>query len=141
MTAGFRTSTNALQEIWLSFCALPVWVRIWVALILVPVNMASLFFLDKPIGLWVALLANIAMLANLPIILYERGFTKTMALPHLIPWTILVCMLLFARPAATGAYDRYLYILLTVDIISLLFDYADSFAWFRARGFDRDDPS
>jgi len=140
MTAATQPTTNAFQDVWISFRSLPVWVQFWVALILMPVNMASLLFLDEPMGLWIALLANIAMLSNLPVMLYQRGLTKAMALPHLIPWTILVCILLFARPPATGVYDRYLYALLIVDIVSLFFDYPDSFAWFRARRLARDDP-
>lgn len=132
-TAPRHPPTNPFQDIWISFCSLSLWVQIWVALILVPVNMVSLFFLDRPMGLWIALLANIAMLSNLPVILYERGFTKAMALPHLVPWTLLVCLLLFARPPATGVYNYYLYVLLAVDVVSLLFDYPDSLAWFRAR--------
>lgn len=140
MTAAPRRPTNPFQDIWISFWSFPVWVQIWVALILMPVNMASLFFLDKPMGLWIALLANIAILSNLPIILYERAFTKAMALPHLIPWTILVYILLFVRPPATGLYNYYLYVLLVVDVVSLLFDYTDSLAWFRARRSERTDP-
>ncbi|HIP24620.1 MAG TPA: hypothetical protein EYG79_13665 [Rhodobacteraceae bacterium] len=54
-----------------------------------------------------------------------------MALPHLIPWTILVGILLFARPEATGLYDTYLWVLLGTNTISLLFDYPDAIKWFR----------
>jgi len=133
MTTKQEPGNNRFRDIWISFRTLPIRVQVWVALILMPVNMASLVFLDEPMGLWIALLANIAMLSNLPIILCERGFTKAMALPHLIPWTILVGVLLFFRPAATGAYDHYLFALLIVNMISLLFDYPDSVAWLRER--------
>jgi len=120
-----------ILEIWKSFRAMPLWVQVWVAFILVPVNMASLYFFNEPYGLWIAFLANIAMMLNLPVMLYDRGFSKLMAFPHLIPWTILVCWLLFARPEATGAYDTYLWVLLVVDVISLAFDYPDAVKWWR----------
>lgn len=120
-----------IMEIWKSFRALPLWVQVWVAFILVPVNMASLYFFDEPYGLWIAFLANIAMMLNLPVMLYDRGFSKLMAFPHLIPWTILVAWLLFARPEVTGAYDTYLWVLLVVDAISLAFDYPDAVKWWR----------
>ena len=124
-------NNNILVDWWNSFRALPGWVQIWVALILAPVNMASLFFIHEPMGLWVAFLANIAMLLNLPVLLVERGFSKLMAFPHIIPWTILVIIILFYRPQATGLYDTYLWVLLGVNIISLIFDYPDAIAWWK----------
>ena len=120
-----------LMDIWTSFRSLPGWVQIWVAFILAPINMASLFFINEPQGILVAFLANIAMMLNMPVMLYDRGFSKLMALPHLIPWTILVALLIFARPAATGMYDTYLWVLLGTNIISLLFDFPDAIKWWR----------
>lgn len=116
-------------DIWSSFRAMPGWVQIWVAFVLVPVNMASLLFIGQPMGLLIAFLANIAMMLNLPVMIYDRGFSKMMALPHLIPWTLLVGIIVLARPEATGLYDRYLSVLLAVNLISLLFDYPDARKW------------
>ena len=112
---------------------LPTWVKIWMALILVPVNLTSLFFLGEPKGAWIAFLACIGMLANAPVLLHQRGFTKALSIPHLIPWTLLVVWILVARPAAGGAYDTYLTVLLIVNAISLLFDYPDTYTWLRSR--------
>ena len=123
------TGNNIIIDIWSSFRALPGWVQIWVAFFLMPVNMASVLFIGEPMGLLIAFLANIGMLMNLPVMLYDRGFSKMMALPHLIPWTILVAILLFARPEATGTYATFLWILLGADVISLLFDYPDARKW------------
>jgi hypothetical protein len=128
---GNIRSKPMIIQIWKSFRAMPLWVQIWVAFILVPVNMASLYFFNQPYGLWIAFLANIAMMLNLPVMLYDRGFSKLMAFPHLIPWTILVAWLLFARPEAAGVYDTYLWVLLVVDVISLAFDYPDAGKWGR----------
>ncbi|GER08449.1 hypothetical protein GCM10007972_26440 [Iodidimonas muriae] len=133
MTRTPHQETTLLRDIWISYRSQPLWVQFWVALILVPVNMASLLFLTEPMGLWIAILANIAMLSNLPIMLYERGFTNFMALPHILPWTILVCLILFARPPATGLYDVYLWVLVAVDLVSLVFDYQESLAWLKDR--------
>ena len=99
--------------------------------ILVPVNMASLFFINEPQGILIAFLAIIAMMLNMPVMLYDRGFSKLMAFPHLIPWTVLVALLIFSRPAATGMYDTYLWVLMGVNIISLVFDYPDALKWWR----------
>lgn len=120
-----------IKDIWNSFRALPAWVQIWVAFILAPVNMATLLFINQPGGLLVAGLANLAMMLNMPVMLRERGFSKLMGLPHLIPWTILVYILAFQRPAAEGLYDTFLTVLLITNTISLLFDYPDTLRWFQ----------
>ncbi|HIP24179.1 MAG TPA: hypothetical protein EYG79_11390, partial [Rhodobacteraceae bacterium] len=83
-------------DIWQSYRSLPLWVQIWVFGILVPVNSAAIFFVFQPSGLWVALLAIGAMLPNIPIMLYERGLSKMMAWPHLLPWSFLVIWLVIA---------------------------------------------
>lgn len=119
-----------IMDVYTSYRALPGWVQIWVMFFLMPVNMASLFFINQPMGLWVAVLANIAMMLNLPVMLYDRGFSKMMALPHIIPWTALVGLILFARPQASGLYDIYLWVLLGTNTVSLLFDYPDAHKWF-----------
>ena len=122
---------SLISDIWASFQALPTWVKIWMMLILVPINFASLFFLSEPTGGWVALLAIGAMIPNLPIMWQIRGFSKAMAPPHVVPWTILVGWLLFARPQASGVYATYLWVLLIVNSVSLLFDYTDSWQWLK----------
>lgn len=129
MTDTTEHKQNVLVDCWQSFRALPAWVQIWVFFILMPINMASLLFINEPGGILIAFLANIAMMGNLPVMLYDRGFSKMMALPHLIPWSILVGILIFARPEATGMYDTYLYVLLGTNIISLLFDFPDAAKW------------
>lgn len=117
------------NEIWRSFRSLPAWVQIWVAFLLVPINMTAVFFLDQPSGIWIAVLAIGAMMMNLPIMVYDRGFSKLMAFPHLVPWTILVLWIAFARPAGSAAYDTYLWVLLAINVISLGFDFPDAAKW------------
>jgi len=120
-----------IHAIWRSFRALPGWVQIWVAVFLVPINSASIFFILQPMGGWIALLAIGAMLMNLPVMLVERGFSKMMALPHLLPWTILVAILLFVRPVGNEAYGIFLWVLLATDVMSLAFDFPDALQWWR----------
>lgn len=122
-----------LLEIWKSFRSMPTWVQIWVGILLVPINLFSLAFVTQPSGIWIAVLAIGAMAINVPIMFVERGFTKTMALPHILPWTYLVVWLIVARPVGTEAYGTYLLILLITDITSLGFDYPDTINWFRER--------
>lgn len=122
-----------IADIWQSFRSQPLWVQLWMAFILVPVNMASLAFVDQPMGGVVAFLAIIAMLPNVAIMFIERGFGRAMAVPHLLPWTALVLLILFARPEGSQAYGIYLWAVLVVDGISLLFDYPESWQWWQAR--------
>ncbi len=120
-----------LAEIWKSFRAIPAWVQIWVTFLLVPINIAALFFIDQPSGVWIAVLAIGAMMLNIPVMFYDKGFSKLMAFPHLIPWTILVLWIAFARPIGTEAYAAYLWILLIANMISLGFDYPDALKWLK----------
>lgn len=118
-------------DLWHNYRALPFWVQIWVFGILVPVNAASIFFVAEPSGVWIAFFAIVAMLINVPVMIVERGFSKTMALSHLPLWTPLVIWLIVARPDGSPAYQMYLWILLVVDLISLAFDYPDAWRWWK----------
>jgi len=70
-------------------------------LVLGLVNIATLFFLDEPMGSWLAFLAMASMAPNIPIMLNVRGFAKVMAVPHVPPLLILVGIILFARPSGS----------------------------------------
>ncbi len=119
-------------EIWQSFRRLPLWVQAWVALILVPVNLASLLFLAEPQGTMVAALAVGGMAPNLLIMMRDHGFSRAMALPHLMFWIPLVgliAIMLTGAPALPAGYRQFLLLLLVVDLISLAFDVADAWRW------------
>lgn len=120
-----------IGEIWASFRRLPAWVQIWVAVILAPVNLVTLAFLDQPNGVWIAALAILGMAFNLPIMLTERGLSKMMSLPHLVFWTplVLVIVATLLGGAVSGGFWTFLVILLVIDVISLAFDYRDAWAW------------
>ncbi len=122
-----------ILDIWQSYRRLPLWVQLWVALILVPVNAASLVFWGAPMGAWLAVMAIGAMLLNWVIMLVERGFSKMMALPHVLIWTPLVVLILWllAKGDIAPGYARYLMVLLAVDLFSLALDYADTVKWLK----------
>ena len=122
-----------IKDIYLSFRALPLWVQIWVTLSLVPINCATLLFLTYPYGPLVATLAIAGMAFNLIPMIRDRGFGKSMAIPHLIFWVPLVLILatlILPQPVARN-YTLFLLALLTVDTISLLFDIPDAWKWLR----------
>lgn len=126
-----------IADIWASFRSLPPWVQLWVAVILVPVNLAPLAFLDQPQGVLIAGLAVIGMALNIPIMVTARGMSGAMALPHLLCWTPLViivaAMLLMGDQDLTPAYMRFLALLLVIDVISLVFDAKDARDWLQVR--------
>ena len=123
---------NLIRDIWASFRRLPGWVRIWVALILVPVNMAALAFVAQPGGWLVAMLAIGGMMPNLVIMIHERGLSKAMALPHLVIWTPLVVIIgqMVLNQCPPG-FRSYLWLLLAVDLVSLGFDFPDAWKWWK----------
>ena len=123
-----------IMDIWRSFRRLPMWVQVWVGLILVPVNLAPLLFAGAPYALWIALLSIGGMTPNLPIMLIERGLSKRMALPHLVIWLPLVVFLGWILVHVDGldrSYRLMLTILLAVDLVSLGFDIPDALKWLR----------
>ncbi len=123
---------NIVMDIWNSFRATPLWVQLWMVLILMPINIVGLFLLDQPMAPWIAGLAVFGMLPNVVIMYKERGMSKLMALPHLLPWTVLIVIIVFARPeGGSSIYEAYLNSLLVVNTISLLFDYPDTIKWFK----------
>ncbi len=122
---------DLVLDIWRSFRALPLWVQIWVALILVPVNMGAIFFVNEAGGLLIAALAIGGTIPNLVIMIAERGVSKAMALPHLLIWTPLVVIVIQNTGTATGGFQTYLWVLLATDLLSLAFDYPDAWKWWK----------
>ena len=123
-------------SIWQSFNRLPLWVRGWMALILMPANLATLAFLNAPLGNIIAFLAVGGMALNMPILLIERGFSKLLAAPHILAWSPLcgfIAWMLWSN-ANDGLmlpeqYIQFLIALLVVNLVSLAFDIPDTFKW------------
>lgn len=112
-------------DVWRSFRAMPLWVQLWVGLILGPVNLASLAFLGAPKGGLIAALAIGGMLPNFVLIVAERGLSKAMSISHVLLWTPLLFVLwpLLGTPYPT--------LLFAVNLISLVFDVKDTWEWWR----------
>ncbi len=129
------------SDIWQSFLALPMWVRIWTFLILVPINVASIWFIGQPGSVLIASIAIAGIAFNAIPLWFERGFTNTMAIPHVIFWVPLVIILiayLTGSKTILGEelYEEYRYFLVALlicNIISLAFDIPDAITWFRNR--------
>lgn len=124
---------DRLVQITKSFFALPLWVVLWISLFLVTANFASLWFLHTTTGFWVALLGAGAILINLIIVWINRGFSRVLAIPHVILWVPLQIILIKSIPALDLASMEHTLcmVVLWVNGISLLFDAADTWRWCR----------
>ena len=67
---------SILHDILNSFRSLPLWVQIWVGLILVPVNTATIVLITEPGSYLIPILAIGGMLPNAVLMFVERGFSK-----------------------------------------------------------------
>ena len=128
-----------IADVWASFTAMPLWVRIWVAAILVPANMAALALIGHPGGWLIAVLAVGGMVPNAVMLLLMRGFSKAMALSHVALWLPLLWLIVQGAPG-TGWHGALIWLIFLVDAFSLVFDIPETLAWMRGeRGvFGRD---
>ena len=124
---------SLLIDIWKNFRALPAWVQFWVGCILVPANLFAIIFWQHPeSGLLIAALAVGGMLLNIGIMIAERGFAKSMAIPHLFFWIPLL-FIIVPKMGTDSVFGTYLLVLFVVDFISILFDINDTREWLKSR--------
>lgn len=124
--------TSRLVDCLRSFRAMPRWVQLWMACVLVPVNLLPFLLLSTPTGRAAALATLVAMLGGLPIMLAERGLSRFMSVPHLVAWiplvTLLVTWLVRGRPMSPAETGLAL-ALVIVNTISLGFDVVEFIRW------------
>ncbi len=124
---------SLITDIWQSFRSLPDWVQFWVGCILVPANLFAIIFWQHPdSGLLIAALAVGGMLPNIGIMIAERGFAKSMAIPHLFFWIPLL-FIIAPKMGTHSVFGVYLIILFVIDTISIVFDINDTREWFKSR--------
>ncbi|MDF2370851.1 MAG: hypothetical protein P1V21_08665 [Rhizobiaceae bacterium] len=115
-----------------SIVSLPLWVQVWMLLILIPANVSGLFFLETTSGQWIALLGSGALAVNTVLVLINGGFTRVLALPHLLFWIPLEMVLLFRMLRVEMDFVEFTLTLavLVVNAISLVFDGLDAKRWY-----------
>jgi hypothetical protein len=126
-----------ISDLWKSFLSLPLWVRLWVLIILVPINIASLAFTAEPKSTIIISLALAGITFNLIPLWLDRGFTSAMAVPHIIFWAplviVLIYQLFFSGLEFSNNYHVFLILLLVCDSISLFMDIPDALRWAKDR--------
>lgn len=114
--------------------SLPVWVIVWIFLFLIPANFSGLFLLNYDAGFWVALLGAGAIAINSIILLLNGGFSKVLAVPHLLLWIPLQAILLwryFTVPDLSSFEATYILIIVIINGISIVFDFYDTWEWMK----------
>jgi hypothetical protein len=128
---------NFLSDIWRSYLSLPTWVKIWVFLILIPVNIVSIYFIGNPGSNLIVSLAIAGLLFNTVPMWFDRGFSSAMAIPHVIFWTpltiIIIYYLMISEISLVDNYRYFLSILMVCNLISLFFDFPDLYKWLSNR--------
>ena len=115
-----------------SILGLPRWLHGWVA-ILIATNMAALWFLDHPIGLWTAIAFAAVAAMNLPVMLIQGGITRLMSVPHMI-WLPLLFYIVGElvgtdAPAVGSAIWTFAITVFVVNLVSVMFDLLDIVRW------------
>lgn len=116
--------------------ALPKWVFIWVFFILVPANFSGIFLLSYETGFWVAVLGMGGIMPNLVFLYLNGGMSKVLAIPHLIFWIPLHCILYIlwaTRPEMSSFEQNYLLLIASINTISLVFDFYDARQWYKGK--------
>ncbi len=122
-----------IRRILSSLIALPVWVIIWMFVFLIPANMSGLMFLDTTTGVWITVLGAGALAVNTVLVLANRGFSRVLAIPHLLLWgplEVFLAVRLAAVPQGSGEWWLALTVF-AINGISLFFDVYDTVRWWR----------
>jgi hypothetical protein len=108
----------------------PRWVVIWVYY-LMAINLLSVAFVKLPLAQLI--LFTFGVSATLMMALYSRfGMEKILGLGHIL-WLPLVVFLATRIPALDGGFQVYVIVLTVTIAISLAFDIADVWIYFRDR--------
>lgn len=113
--------------------SLPLWVIAWMYFFLVPANLSGFFLLSYESGFWIALLGGGAILINIVIIFINGGFSKVLALSHLVLWIPLEFLLIFrllVTPDLSAFEQNYILIVATINAVSIAFDFYDTKEWY-----------
>lgn len=122
-----------IRRILSSLVALPFWVIVWMFLFLIPANLSGLLFLDTVAGLWITLLGGGALAVNTILVLINRGFSRALAIPHVLLWGPLEIFLAVRLAAVPPGGDEWwlALVVFVVNGISLIFDIYDTVRWWR----------
>ncbi|HAB07876.1 MAG TPA: hypothetical protein DHV78_00525, partial [Alcanivorax sp.] len=97
-----------LDRIQASCQRLPLSMRVWILLVLIPVNATGFFMLHTASGGLVALATLFVLAANGVTLWHYASVNRALALPHLIAWVPLQVALVARLIGGWGADDMHL---------------------------------
>lgn len=122
-----------------SYHRLPLWMRLWIVLVLVPVNAAGFFMLHTASGHVVAWACAFVLAANGMILWRHASFNRALAVPHLLAWVPLQAALVARLIGGWGPdaleWDEWLLavVVVMVNSVALFFGTVASWRWWRYR--------
>lgn len=128
-----------LDRIQASYHRLPLWMRAWILLVLIPANATGFFMLHTESGGLVALASLFVLAANAVTLWHYASLNRALALPHLLAWIPLQVALVARLIGGWGAdamhLDEWLLAVLVVMVnsVALFFDTVASWRWWRSR--------
>lgn len=135
-----QTIGQRFQHQWISFRHLPTWVQAWIMVLLMPVNLAALFFPLSGVALWVTLSFVFILVTNCSLLWMQSRLSRVMGLPHLVVWIPLEVYLLVqltSNPNLSAAEFTLAAVVAIVNAISIAFDLWDAYRWLKGdRGFE-----
>lgn len=125
-----------MKRLLASMMGLPLWIQLWL-MALMGVNMASVLFLDTPVGFWTAVAFGVVCMFNMPTMMIQSGMTRLLSAPHLV-WVPLLIFIYGQLSGVSGAelsgpIRFYAIAVFTVNGISLLFDVLEIYRWIGGR--------
>lgn len=133
------SNIERLDRIHDSYRRLPMWMRLWIALVLIPVNAAGFFMLHTASGHVVAWAGAFVLATNGITLWHYASLNRALALPHLLAWVPLQALLVARLIGGWGPdaleWDEWLLavVVLTVNSVALFFDTVASLRWWRDR--------
>ena len=130
--------------IWRSWCALPLWVEIWV--IYLCIAQLLCIFSNSTESKAIAIAGIFILLTNSVVVIVWAGFTKVMSFFHLIAWvpcvgylyfTLLILIIWdgavsfnYGTPLTWWSYTFFMTVIVAItNTISLVFDFFDCYRW------------
>lgn len=121
-----------MTDILRAFRALPLVRQVWLACLLVPLNLGGFAFAPNPVGVWAGILGLAGLAPAFALLLRDRRFSRAMAAPRIAPFAAsagLMFWVMTGPTAPVGALAIFAWALAITNAISVVFDIRDTVLW------------
>ena len=126
-----------LRQITLSIRSLPLWARLWIVLVVVPVNAGGVLMLHTVGGWVIAIAALFVLTSNAALIWNRAGMSRLLSIPQLIAWVPLLVLLVSRLVGGWGPDEiergewALAVVAVMVTAVTLFFDVVESWRWWK----------